>query len=171
MGSRHSSRISLYAFSILVLGYFFYYTGILSISLFYVVAFALILNGVGTFIYAFGAKRMFSLFISVYFFNFGIILLLMEKFRPPVTWPFFASAFMLTNAFAFLLLYIEDTKKRTNLIYTVVCLIIGSVLLTSFRRFQPIDFLLWMRNILTSFWTLFIAVLGIAAYGFFRDNN
>ena len=167
----HSSRISAYAFAVLVLGYFFYYTGVLSISLLYVVAFALILNGVGTFLYAFGSRRTVSLFLSVYFFNFGMILLLVEKFRLPVTYPFFASAFMLTNGFAFMLLYLEDIHKRTNLLYTVICLIIGAVLLTSFRRFQPVDFLLWMRNIVTSFWTLFLAVIGVAAYGFFRDNN
>jgi len=170
MSHIRSSRISLYAFAVLILGYLFYYTGVLSISLVYVVAFALALNGIGTFLYAYGSDRPGSLFLAVFFFNTGIILFLIERFRVAVSYPFLASALLLTGAIAFFLYYLEDTSRRAYLIYTIVMLVVGGALLTFMRKFQPIDFLLWIRNIFSSFWIMLLALMVITVYGIIRDR-
>jgi hypothetical protein len=170
MSQFRSSRISLYAFAVLIFGYLAYYTGILNISLVYVVGFALALNGIGTFLYAYGSNRPVSLFLSVFFFNSGVVLLVMERFRLFASYPFFASGLLLTGAIGSLLLFMENPARRAYLIYTVVLFIIGGSLLTISRRFIPVDFLLWIKNIFSSFWVTLLVLLIITGYGIIRDK-
>ncbi len=168
MGS--PSKLSVYALITLILGYVFYYTGVLNISLIYIVGFALVLNGLGTFLHTFGKQRNYSLFTAVYFFNSGLLLILLQKFKLMTTAPFIVSAIIFSTAIAFLLLFFEDSEKKKNLMYSVLLLAAGGVIMTLYRKLYPIDFILWLKEILGTFWIAILSIIALALISFRKEK-
>ncbi len=170
MSTKFAAKIPLYSLSILLLGYAFYYFGVLNISLVYIAGFALVLNGIGTFLSVYGRNKTVSLFISVYIFNIGLLLLFIEKFHLFLNLPFLLSAFSLITGGAFVIHLLEDSSRILNVLYAIIFFAAGVALLLAFRNFRPFDFLLWIRSIISSFWGLMLFLIFFAGYALLRDK-
>ena len=158
---KKNQLIIIYLLTFLAFTYILKLLGFIAISGSEILSYTLIFAGFGLFFNSFGKGNKSLLFSSTFIFLWGVILFLINNFEFRNNSEILYPALFLNIGFSFLILFVDNFKDNIYLIISFIFLIIGTVSVVYWGKFNSSIFFNSFSEIAVKYLPIIIIAAGI----------